>query len=400
MESISLKYFSLYKSFRVLVIILIISIPIIYGVESDGLTFLTISIIGSSFILLIKSTPLVKYISLSLFWLKSAIILYLYNSSNFYIFPDSYNYIKVLNDLIQMDTYNFQIITSAAQTLHVGFYYVYLFIYQLFGNELSILLTNTFFITFSAILFYKIFESRFSYKIAFVTFISFSLSANMFLFGSFILKDPIVVFLIASSLYLYLNKKRTFLALIISLFLVSVRIYSGLSIIIAIIIDYLIFSSLSRRRKILTSIGLLILTLVIVNIPITQNYIGTSTRYLSEISLINVLVVIPISLIKFFFSPLPWNILDPSNIYRFLVIDSIAMLLLSFGLLLFIIKWLKFKELRQKYYIFLIPILIHALALGIEYGGDSTRQRSGVFIFLLATLIIGIFYKKHTKISG
>ena len=397
MENIAVKYSTLSKLYLILIMSLIISFPFIYGISSISITFLTISITGTGVILLIKSTPLIKYISISIFWVKAIILLYLYNNANIYIFPDSHEYIKILNDIIGMDTYDFQLITGAAQTLHVGFYYVYLVIYQVFDNALAILLTNTLFTTLSAILFYKIFKFRFNHKIAFMVFVLFSLSANIFIFGSFILKDPIVMFLIALSLYLYLNKNRMFFALLISLFLITVRIYSGFAIIAAIIIDYLIFSNLSRKRKLIAFFALFLFLTIIFNLPISQGYLGLSTSFLSDMSIFNAILIIPSTLLKFFFSPLPWNIFNNADVYRYLIIDSITMLLLSFSLIVFIFKWFKFKELRRKYYIFLILILVHAFALGVEYGGDSTRQRSGIFVFLLLTFILGIFYKERAE---
>src|SRR5690606_18046780 len=246
MHSISFKHSSIIKVLITLITILTTFILFLNGANS----LLIILIIGSCIILLIKSNPIVKYISISIFWLKSMILFYLYTNGNFYIFPDSYNYIRILNELVKLDTFDFQLVTETAQTLHVGFYYIYLFIYKLFGTELSILLTNTLFTTLSAILVYKILRERFTHKIAFITFILFNLSANMFLFGSFILKDPIVMFLIALSLFLYLNKNRMFSAILVALFLTSVRIYAGGAIILAIVCDYLIFSSISKRKKI------------------------------------------------------------------------------------------------------------------------------------------------------
>lgn len=42
-------------------------------------------------------------------------------------------------------------------------------------------------------------------------------------------------------------------------------------------------------------------------------------------------------------------------------------------------------------YLYLIPIIIHALALGIAYEGGSTRQRIGVYCFIILIFVVGLF---------
>lgn len=398
MKTLSISYLNLFRLFITFTLAILILLPTVYEWHSTPTTFFSILAVGTFILLAINSNAKVRYISLMVFYLKSFLLLFLYNNGDYHIFPDSYGYVKILDDIVMMGTYDFNSVVLAADTLHVGFYYFYLFIYQFFNsNDLSILLVNTLMISISAILFYEVIKVRFAHRIAFVTFVLFSLSSNVFMFGSLILKDPIVIFLTALSLYLYLVKKRIFIPILLAMFLVTVRIYSGFSVIVAIVIDYLLFSQLSRKRKFWSFIGLTLLSLVMLSSPTVQSYLDLGTRFVFGASIVNVIISVPLALIKFFFAPLPWNLLSGTEVYRFLIFDSALAVLFSLSLLKFVLSWFKFKELRYKFYVFLIPILIHAFALGVEYGGDSTRQRSGIIVFLILTFVIGMFYKNKKE---
>lgn len=392
-----IKYSTLFKAFFIFLLFLLVSSMFLFNFTSPIATFILIIIIGLIIIFIISPFKKIKIFASVVLIGKTSILFILFENSSIYMFSDSYDYINNLNTLMRMNTYNFQEIVNVAGTLHIGFYYIYMLVYELFGNQLAIHMVNTLMIVLSGILFYDVFRERFSEKIAYITFILYNLSANMFLFGSLILKDPIVVFLMALSLYFYVIKKNVFLSIIVGILLVTVRIYSGFGIISAIIIDYILVTSISKKQRIISSLSLLIVSLISIGLPQIRGYFTRAIDFLLGASIVETIQIVPLTLFKFFFSPLPWNILDSGDIYRFLIIDSIIALLLIYGLILFIVKWFKLKDLRAKYYLFLVPIFFHAIALGIQYDGDSTRQRSGIVIFLILTLVLGLYYKAKNK---
>jgi hypothetical protein len=98
--------------------------------------------------------------------------------------------------------------------------------------------------------------------------------------------------------------------------------------------------------------------------------------------------------ITMFFSPLPWNVIGINDVYSVTGIDSILLIGFSFSLILFAIKFIKYRNMRKITYVYIIPIIIHAAILGTTYTEGSTRQRIPIFLFMILIYILGIFYRE------
>lgn len=337
-------------------------------------------------------------LAISLFLLK--VLVLLLPQINLFAFPDSTHYINSLNIMISSDNIGLDSVVKETGTLQIGYYYFIYFIYNLFKCEYAIVVANTFLTSVSCLLFYKIVNSDFGNKISFHTFIASLVSTNLFIFGSFILKDSLVLFLSILALYVYKNHQKQLLAVMLILILIcTVRIYTGFAIGAGILCDMFFnrHSSIKTRYKVTLVVVGTILFLLIMRINYFKSYFELIVRYEASNSLLKLISAVPITLFKFYFSPLPWNLLESITIYTFTITDSVIFWLFSFSLLLFIFKIIKYHNLRKKLYIYIIPILVHASVLGVEYGGDSTRQRMGIFLFLILTLTIGANYKNKAN---
>lgn len=338
-----------------------------------------------------------KIFTVIVFSLKVLTIFVYSTSYDVVIFPDSFNYIYNLNTIIYSNDFSMTNISNIAGTLHVGHYYLMLLPYWILGTSLSIIYTNTLISTVSLLLFYRVFEAEFGRKTALFTFIFCSFSLNMLLFGGAILKEPLVLFL--SSLIIYLVKVRKaplYISVLLSIVLITVRIYAGFAFLLAILFDAA-FNTKKRSNKVLKFFSFISVFFVIsgvMSLPMASSYLDLSMNYTTNLLNPRTILNAFESILKFYFAPLPWNLISDFNAYSILMFDSVAFMLLSFSLLLFIAKLLQDRTLRSKLTFFIIPIIVHALVLGHTYGGDSTRQRSGIFVFLVLTIAIGLFYKK------
>jgi len=363
-------------------------------------TFLiTLTLIFLMFIYNFKIDVKVKVFSFVVF-LSKLVILYAYSLGNdIIIFPDSHNYLLHLNNLISAGDFSISNIQVVASTLHVGHYYSMLIPYFLVGTPESILFFNTLLISISIVLLYKVFLMDFGKRIALFTLVFSSLSLNLTLFGSFILKDSTVIFLGALIIYFLRVKQRPYIAILLSLALFTVRIYAGFAFLLAVLFEMVFISrkKTSKLFKFLSIAGVSLFFIAILAMPSVSIYFDKSMAYGKGMLEFGVLVTLGKTLSKFFFAPLPWNVILDYSTYTILLFDSVVFLLLSFSILLFLIKFFKDKELRSKMWVFIIPILVHATVLGYEYGGDSTRQRAGVFIFLILIMAVGLFYKHRKK---
>lgn len=351
----------------------------------------------SVFLKLINIGRNIKILSLILFILKFIFLAFYAIKSDIIIFPDSYNYLQNLDEVIISSDYSLSNIQSIAGTLHVGHYYLMLIPYSVLDTAKSIIYFHAFLTSISIVLFYKVFEVLFNKKIALFTLIFSFLSLNLSVFGSFILKDSSVIFLSSLIVYFLKIKQRPYTAIMISLALFTVRIYAGFSFLVAILFEQMFLRKTSRLFKFGSIIATGLFFASISTVPLVSIYFEKSLFYAKEMLSFSLLTSTIESISKFYFAPLPWNVISNYDVYSLTLFDSVTFLVLSFSLLAFIIKFLQNKSLRRKMWLFIIPTLIHAVVLGYEYGGDSTRQRIGVFIFLILTLAIGLFYKKETR---
>lgn len=313
-------------------------------------------------------------------------------------FPDTFKYLSGL-DVMEQSRLDIESVFGIAQSLQFGYYYLIFVIYKLFGTIYSLYLVNIFLFSISVILFFKIIKSDFSLLIAKCSTVALLLSSNMLLFTSNILKDALVVFLIMTCFYIYkVRENRKFTLFVCILLLFTVRIYAGASVVAAILIDYFVYnwSKISFKKKFISVSLLTLMFFLLFRFPIVGVYFELIKIFFTGTSLVDLLLNPFVAIIKMFFAPLPWNLLMNPNIYLITIFDSLMFLMFSFGVVLFIVKILKFKELRKRMFFYLIPICIHAVALGIQYDGDSTRQRVGVLALIILVYVVGILYKNKS----
>lgn len=385
------------------VISIIIYLSIIRGANETSLQIFTPLFFIIFFAIIVNRFKIgarLKAIVITMFFAKIVVILIYSMNGDIIIFPDSFNYTLNLDRVISSGDYSLDNLKSIAGTLHVGHYYYMLLPYLIFETPLSIIYTNTLITSLALLLFYRVFQTEFGSKIALFTLIFCSLSLNLLLFGGAILKEPMVIFLIALIFYtVKVRKSHLVIPIILSVLLITVRIYAGGAVLLAVILDALIINNKrsSLGVKFFSLIGIAILIFGLISLPAAQSYLNLSTQYVSELFNIRTITASITSILKFYFAPLPWNVIYNFNIYSILIFDTILFMMLSFSLLLFILKFLKSKTLRKKFMTFFIPIIIHAIVLGHTYDGDSARQRSGIFVFLILTIAIGLFYKNKKK---
>lgn len=349
-----------------------------------------------------KSLPLSICIFLSINYLIKVIYAYIMNLSIISPFPDSFAYIKELDNIMRLESIDFISVSHIVGSLHIGYHYLMLITYKLFGTRISLYLINILLFSISAILFYKVVLLDFGKRIAYITSCAVLFSTNMFMFTSHILKDSLVLFLTMLIIYLYKTKpikRAAILILPCLVLLVMTRIYTGFSIFTALMIDILILNW--RNFHLLTRVAAISLLTITVSFFIQSafysKYIDISLSFASKFDIFNVLSSFPIAIFKIIFSPLPWNMFNNSSEYNILVVDSTFFMIASIGVVLFIIKYISDRNLRTKMSFYLIPLFIHALVLGLEYDGNSTRQRIAVFFFIILMFFVGFFYKKVEK---
>ncbi|KHF27391.1 hypothetical protein CM49_06660 [Paenibacillus sp. P1XP2] len=341
-----------------------------------------------------------KIFAFIVFCSKMILILVYSMKNDIILFPDSFNYILNLNNIINSNNYSMSNLSSIAGTLHIGHYYYMLLPYLTFHTPISIIYTNTLISSFSLLLFYRVFEVDFGRKVSLFTFIFCSFSLNILLFGAAILKDPLVLFLCSLIIYMVkVRKSPLFIPVLLSVILITIRIYTGFSLLFAIIFEAFFINGKGTNKAVrfISFISIFVIISGVMSLPIASNYLDLSLGYSSNLLNQGTVISGIIALFKFYFTPLPWNMVSNFNVYSILLFDTVAFMLLSFSLILFVIKMIRDKTLRGKFTIYIIPILIHALVLGYQYDGDSTRQRIGIFVYLIVTLGIGLLYKTRPK---
>lgn len=314
-----------------------------------------------------------------------------------FYFKDSIKYKHEIK-IITNSNMNIDEIINFIGSIQFGYHIIASFLYKIADIDYILVLINIVLSIISSILFYLIVKKDFGDKVALFTLIFSLFSTNILLFSSHILKDVTVLFFISFSLYLYKNNKTLF-AIIIAILLIPIRIYAGIAIILGIIGDILIKKEISGFRKFLLIFITFVIGLFTLSQPISQYFISNISSFLSSYNTIDILISPFDTIFKFYFSPLLWNYSSIDNIYTILLLDSFVMLLLGISLFMFIFKIVIDKTLRSTIIIYFIPVLVHAVALGLEYGGSSDRQRVGVYFILIMFIGIGILYKKTTNLE-
>jgi hypothetical protein len=354
-----------------------------------------IILIGVVYKLKDKPPAVITYLVFIGFVIKSIYAYYVFKTI-ISPFPDSFNYISNLDEMNYSDL-SINSVSQISGTLQFGYYYLMYSVMMVFKTAYALYLANIFMFSLSGVMFYKLLKTDFGEGIAKVSAVVFLCSMNMLLFTSNILKDSLVLFLVMLSLFIYKQYKFKALVILPLIILFTVRIYAGASVAVAIIFDFIILGRLSLRSKIFGSLFTVIAVGVLNAFSFTDNYTRLIKSFITGSNPLELIVNPAISLFKFYFAPLFWNLIADPGVYLITFVDSLLAFICSFAVLLFIIKFIRSKELRSKMWIYLIPILIHALALGVQYGGDSTRQRIGVYGFIILTFVVGMFYKQRSQ---
>lgn len=348
-------------------------------------------------------------IGIKLFFILSIIIRFVYSYKIFetetYLFPDSKYYVSTLLLMNNLKTLTFDSIVGTAGTVHIGYNLLSFATYKIFGSIYSLYLINILMFEISVILFHEHLIERFNIKIANSIAFLMTVSMNLFIFTSNILKDSMVMVLTILSLHIYDQyKKKKRKMLIVSLIfvialLVMTRIYAGVGILSGIILDYIMNNSASyeEKKRIIKKLIIISILLLAGFIIFNDNqYYTMSMRYIQNVNFsFNTVINMGIYLLSFLFSPLPWNMLNEITVYTPIVLDSIFMIIFSPLFILFLYKLLKNKQMMKKFYIYIVPIIFHIFALSTSLETGAIRQRIGVFPFLLLMYISGIFYNDN-----
>ncbi|HBW13310.1 MAG TPA: hypothetical protein DEF30_05780 [Proteiniclasticum sp.] len=321
-----------------------------------------------------------------------------------YLFPDSKYYVSTLIWINDLETLTFDSIAGAAGTVHIGYNLLSFVTYRIFGSLYSLFAVNILMFAISVILFHEHLTKRFNIKIANSIAFLMTVSMNLFIFTSHILKDSMVMMLTVLSLHIYDKyKEKKSKMLIVSLIfvislLVTTRIYAGFGILAGIVLDYILnnSSSYEEKKRVFKKLMVVSIALLAGFIILNDNqYYTMSMRYIRNVNFsFNTIAAMGVYLLSFLFSPLPWNMLNDVTVYTPIVLDSIFMIIFSPLFILFLYKLLRNKLMMKKFYIYIIPTVFHIFALSTSLETGAIRQRIGVFPFLLLMYMSGIFLKR------
>lgn len=392
--NLSLIFFSL--SILLLMIFLVITDSL--SINNDLLSFITFFTLLSTILLYASKKELCnKWIlwGIGITFILRSIYSYLIYQSIVSPFPDSFGYLYGLKQMYQADDVSINTVSNIAQSLQFAYLYLMYWTFKVFHSTYSLYLANIFLFSVSLLLFYRSIINDFGEKVAIGTVFVSLLSMNLFLFTSNILKDSLVLFLSTLALFLYKRKKNFILLTIVIAALFTARIYTGMAFVLAFFIDTLVneWKVMKVYKKIGAVFSIPIIILIVISGRFTSNYVNVLQSFVSGTQIVDVFVKSPIAVFKMFFSPLPWNVSEVNYPYTITLFDSCFTVLFGFSLIMFFIKWCKYKQLRRKMHLYILPIWIHAYALGVTYDGDSTRQRIAVFFFIILIYFIGMFYK-------
>lgn len=319
---------------------------------------------------------------------------YIY-SNDLIRFPDTIGYMNTLDTMIKNEPISYSKVVKYAGTLHVSYHYLNYFLYKMFNTKYALYLGNIFLFFFSILFLHNHLKIKFNSDIAELMILMLTLNTSLYIYTSNILKDSLVLFLCMFSIYSYDRYKRDrkkffFILLVVGLILLTMsRIYSGVGLILGILIDILMFKKEVINKK---NIGVVIVVIVLTMMftPL-KNYFSMGFKFIKriEISMYTILNFFK-AIIAFLFSPFFWNVTKEYTVYSLMTIDSIILLAFSPLLLFFFFSFIRNKEYRRNTYIYIIPILVHILALATAYGTGGHRQKIAVYPFIILFYILGI----------
>ncbi len=323
---------------------------------------------------------------------------YLYSNS-IILFPDTIGYFRIIDTMFNSDSLSLRSVIRYAGTLHVGYHYVALLVFKAFKTYFAIYMLSIYLFLLSVLMLKTHFTWEFGTSVGTSVFVFLCFSGFMFVFMSNVLKDPLVLFLSSFVLFMYSkfnknNNALTFILILLGLVhLTLTRIYSGVALALAILVDIII----SREIKISTTQTLFIIIAVLSVFLFTplRAHFDMGIRFVKGISLSpSTLLTIMKSTISFFLSPFFWNMTSELTIYTPLLLDSIFFLVFSPLLINFFIHVIFKKSFRRRLYIYLIPIVTHILTLGIAYETGAVRQRIAVYPMVFIFYVLGLPRKK------
>lgn len=312
---------------------------------------------------------------------------YLYTNS-IINFPDTIGYLANLNDMLSIESISLKETINLLGSLHVGYQYMNYVIFLLFKSEFALYLMNILMSKLAIMFFYYYLGKRYEKNIKILTTISLLFSVQIFIFTSDLLKDSLVLLLAMLVLYIYEQylERGSLIYIGFAIILISAltmtRIYSGVGLALGIGMDYLINSKKQIDKFKIFIIGIISILIIIIS-PL-NSYISMGIRFVTNIELSgDLLRTILKTTISFFLSPVFWNTSQISPIYIPILLDSMFFLVF-FPLLIFsLYKFATNNTYRKDVYIYILPIFIHVLALGVQYGTGAIRQRIAVYPFII-----------------
>lgn len=314
-------------------------------------------------------------------------------------FTDTLGYLDILDLMIKSKNNTLEYVINYAGTLHVGYHYLNYFIFNIFKSKFALYLINISMALFSIIFFYNHISTRFKDTIAKATTFFLIISIYLKIYTSNILKDSLILFLAMISIYLYdkyMETKRLtniIMLFMMLIFLVMTRIYSGIGISLGLLMDYIILNKdMFKYREVFKDKRLYMFIILIVLLAVFSPlnlYVKIVLGFISDINIsFNSIITIIKSMITFFLSPLVWNMLGELTIYTPIVVDSFFFLIFSPILIRVLYKLIINQKYRKMMYIYIIPSLIHIMALGIAYGKTPSRQKIAVYPFIVLIYMI------------
>lgn len=329
-------------------------------------------------------------------FILSVVFAYYMHRNNIINFPDTIGYFNVLHKMIGSNSNNLKNVINYAGTLQVGYHYLNYFVFKVFDSKFALYLVNIVMSCISIFFFYYHLKKRYKLRVAIITTALLTISMYLLIFTSHILKDSLVLFLAMTSLHIYdkyideRKIKQIFVLIIFLCLLIMTRIYTGVGFALGILVDFFVLNN-KRLNKVKFLISTVMITGLVLISPINA-HINMGWRFVNRIDFSNQFIINIIkSVITLFLSPFFWNMTKEFTIYMPIVLESIFFLIFSPLLLISLYKFIIYKNYRRIMYLYFIPIAVHILALGIQYGKVPVRQKIAIYPFVVFLYVFELY---------
>lgn len=375
------------------------------NVELGSFLFITSSIIIP--ISLWNVSPRLKsilYVSLTI---RVLYIVYIYSLDS-YLFRDTQHYINMLDSMLSSKSVDFITVSNITGTIQFTYYYLIYYVYKLFPLHVMLNFANVLLFVIGTMFLEKFIRTRIDARTASITTVLIILSPTLFLFTSNILKDSLVFFLTMFALFTYglmITSKGKFYRILffiltminISLLVMS-RIYSGIGLLLGMAFDFIFVVNKEgeyiNKKFLFSFVGVILLIVPFLANNVRYISMGIDFFKNSKFSF-DMLVNTIKTMVSFAISPLPWNVVNNYDQYYLVVFDAIFLIVFSPLLISLIYEFIINRQFRLKLILYLIPIIINALALAMSYEHAPVRQKISVYPFIL--LIYSLSYIIHKE---